>query len=114
MWFKVYLTAGVYHEPSTLSRTIYVEVINQHGHLVQTLKLFSLTGSTAGSLPIPDSLASGNYLVRAYTNWMRNSGEEYFFHRSIKIWNSESSTTNNNHDIKDNELDSVLRRRSSC
>ncbi|MBX2962938.1 MAG: TonB-dependent receptor plug domain-containing protein [Cyclobacteriaceae bacterium] len=105
MWFKVYLTAGVYHEPSTLSRTIYVEVINQHGHLVQTLKLFSLTGSTAGSLPIPDSLASGNYLVRAYTNWMRNSGEEYFFHRSIKIWNSESSTTNNNHDIKDNELD---------
>jgi hypothetical protein len=88
IWFKAYHTAGAYHEPSSQSRTIYVELINQNGQFVQHLKLFSINGSAAGNILIPDSLASGNYLVRAYTNWMRNSGEEYFFHRTIKIWNS--------------------------
>lgn len=89
IWFKAYLTAGVYHEPSSLSHTIYVELINEKGQIIQNLKLLSINGSTAGSISVSDSLASGNYLVRAYTNWMRNSGEEYFFHRSIKIWNNE-------------------------
>ncbi|MBX2965362.1 MAG: TonB-dependent receptor plug domain-containing protein [Cyclobacteriaceae bacterium] len=94
IWFKAYLTAGAYHQPSLLSNTIYVELINEHGQFVQNLKLFSINGSTAGSILIPDSLAAGNYLVRAYTNWMRNSGEEYFFHRSLKIWDNKISANN--------------------
>jgi len=29
------------------------------------------------------------YQIRAYTNWMRNFGTEYFFHRDINIWNPD-------------------------
>jgi len=94
IWFKAYLTAGVYHEPSSLSHTIYIELINRQGQIVQQLKLLSLNGSSAGSISIPDSLASGNYLVRAYTNWMRNAGEEYFFHRIIRINKNEVPENN--------------------
>jgi hypothetical protein len=98
IWFKAYLTAGVYHEPSSLSRTIHVELIDENGRLIQHLKLFSINGSVAGTISIPDSLTSGTYLVRAHTNWMRNSGEEYFFHRSIKIWNDEIPENQANHE----------------
>ncbi|WP_194775725.1 TonB-dependent receptor plug domain-containing protein [Pararhodonellum marinum] len=102
IWFKTYLTAGAFHEPSPLSQAIYVELVNGNKQLVQHIKLFSLDGSAAGFIHIPDSLESGNYLVRAYTNWMKNSGEDYFFHRNIKIWNSESSHQNS---IPENLLD---------
>ncbi len=90
VWFKAYLTAGPYHEPSLLSQTIYVELIDGEGQIVQHLRLFAPDGSASGQLFLPDSLGSGNYLVRSYTNWMRNSGEAYFFHRELKIWNSET------------------------
>ncbi len=95
IWFNAYLTAGAYHEPSPLSRTIYVELINSRGQLIKQLKLLATNGLAAGDIALPDPLESGNYLVRAYTNWMRNGDEDYFFHRLIKIWNREGQTSEN-------------------
>jgi len=92
IWIKAYLTAGALHEPSDLSRTIYVELINGQGELVKQLRLLSVNGSAAGDITLSDSLSTGNYLVRAYTHWMRNGDENYFFHRLIKIWNNETQT----------------------
>lgn len=89
IWLKAYLTAGPFHIPSSLSSTIYVELIDSKGELVQQQKLFTPDGFASGQLELSDSIRSGNYLLRAYTNWMRNSGEEYFFHRPLKIWNSQ-------------------------
>ncbi len=89
LWLKAYLTAGAFHKPSPLSRAIYVELINEQGQLVKKLKLFADNGSAAGNITLADSLASGNYLLRAYTQWMKNGEEDYFFHRIVKIWNKE-------------------------
>lgn len=86
IWFKAYLTAGPYHEPSAISRTIYVELINDAGKRLQLLKLMSVNGSATGDVPLADTLTSGNYILRAYTQWMRNTDEAYFFHRQVKIW----------------------------
>lgn len=89
IWFKAYLTAGPYHVPSSLSNTIYVELINSENQILQRQIIHSSEGFASGMLQLPESLNSGNYLLRAYTNWMRNSGEEYFFHSQVKIWNSQ-------------------------
>jgi len=90
IWLKAYLTAGALHEPSPFSNTIYVELLDQKHSIVKEFKLLAVDGSAPGHIDLPDSLSSGNYLVRAYTNWMRNAGEDYFFHRSIKIWNQQA------------------------
>ncbi len=89
IWLKAYLTVGPFHIPSSLSTTIYLELIGSEGELIQQQKLFTPNGFASGQLELSDSVRSGNYLLRAYTNWMRNSGEEYFFHRPLKIWNSQ-------------------------
>jgi hypothetical protein len=91
IWLKAYLTSGPTHVPSTLSRVIYVELLDKNKQLVQQVKLLATNGSAAGSIDIPDSIASQNYLVRAYTNWMRNGSADYFFHRQVKIWNAAAS-----------------------
>lgn len=45
-------------------------------------------GITWGDFKLPDTLSEGNYRIRAYTQWMRNAGPEYFFDKTIKIGNS--------------------------
>ncbi len=92
IWLKSYLTSGPYHIPSTLSFTIYVELINSGEGIIGRHQLFSPDGLASGHFTLPDSLPSGNYLLRAYTNWMRNSGEDYFFHKQLKISNHPDST----------------------
>ena len=93
IWFKAYLTAGAFHLPSTLSRPIYTELINPDGKLITKLKLLSINGSATGIFMLPDSLSTGKYLVRSYTQWMRNSGDDYLFHRPIHIWNDQGQTS---------------------
>ncbi|MGE5394509.1 MAG: hypothetical protein ACM3P1_07165, partial [Candidatus Saccharibacteria bacterium] len=36
---------------------------------------------------LSDTLSSGMYQVRAYTNWMRNFDEQWFYRRDLVIWN---------------------------
>ncbi|MBE7178828.1 MAG: TonB-dependent receptor plug domain-containing protein, partial [Mucilaginibacter polytrichastri] len=38
-----------------------------------------------------DSLAEGNYRLRAYTNWMRNFDNNYFFDKTFRITNAISN-----------------------
>ena len=92
VWLKAYLTSGPYHHLSELSNTVYVELIDERGELIQHVKLLSPGGLAAGQLDLPDSLPSGNYMLRAYTLWMRNFGEEYFFHKQIRIIADDANT----------------------
>lgn len=91
IWFKAYLTQGPFHLPSTLSSTIYVELIDAQNQLIQKEIIYSPDGFGSGQLPLPDSLQSGTYLLRAYTQWMKNVGEEYFFQRPINVLSEFSS-----------------------
>jgi TonB-dependent SusC/RagA subfamily outer membrane receptor len=99
IWFKAYVTSGSYHEPSTLSGILNVELIDARGTVNQTIKLQLDNGTSAGDFALPDTLQAGNYRLRAYTNYMRNAGSEYFFDEAISIINSVSTggskTTNN-------------------
>jgi hypothetical protein len=46
-------------------------------------------GSGAGSIKIPGKIASGNYTLRAYTNWMKNYSTDFFFQKNITVINTE-------------------------
>ena len=85
IWFKAYVTVGSLHQLSALGGVLNVELVNFKDSIIQNLKLALLNGIAWGDLLLPDSLASGRYRVRAYTNWMRNAGEEYFFNQIINI-----------------------------
>ena len=42
----------------------------------------------SGSFYLPLTLNSDNYTLRAYTNWMKNTGPDYFFEKMISIVNT--------------------------
>ena len=92
IWFKAYVVNAEKNELSNLSKMLYVELINDKDSVKQSLKLPLNMGLTWADFTLNDSLKEGNYRVRAYTTWMRNFGEEYFFDKTISIGNSISNT----------------------
>ncbi len=88
IWFKAYTIDARTGLPSLRSRILYVELINEKDSVRQQLKLQMRGGTTWGDFKLTDSLSEGNYRIRAYTQWMRNAGPEFFFDKTIKIGNS--------------------------
>ena len=68
-----------YNNPAyqdSLSRLVRVELFNPDQKLVHSGRWVVQEGSFQGQIPLPDSLVPGVYLLRMYTQWMRNFGEE--------------------------------------
>ncbi len=57
-------------------------------------------GSGDGSFFLPATLATGNYTIRAYTNWMKNYGANYFFEKKITIINIQKESSQNTTSVK--------------
>ncbi|WP_316769440.1 TonB-dependent receptor plug domain-containing protein [Pedobacter frigiditerrae] len=88
IWFKAYIVNSKTSLPSTLSKILYVELINEKDSVKKQLKLPMESGIAAGDFKLTDSLSEGNYRIRAYTQYMRNAGTEFFYDKTIKIGNS--------------------------
>jgi hypothetical protein len=89
IWFRAYVTIDL-HQLSTLSKILYVDLTNEQGQLVNEIKLQLVNGMAGGYIPLtPDATKRGNYRIRAYTRWMRNSDQAYFFNRTITIGSNE-------------------------
>lgn len=86
MWFKGYLVDGISHEADSLSRVLYVDLVDAAAGKVLSTRTFRIEGGHApGNWPLPDSLAAGRYQVRAYTNWMRNQ-PDYLFQQEFNVY----------------------------
>lgn len=95
IWFKAYITIDI-HQPSPLSKVVYVDVINSKDSLVQTLKLQVTAAAAIGNIALSSPLyKQGNYRFRAYTNWMRNFDAAYFFNKTITIGSFEKQISTN-------------------
>lgn len=87
IWFKSYVTFGGFNLPSQHSKLIYVDLIGPDRKLVKALRLPLSLGVGSGNFAIPHDIQSGEYTIRAYTQWMRNFDEDYFFTKNIVILN---------------------------
>lgn len=87
LWFKAYYVDGTRHQPLDVSKVAYIELLNkEHKSVLQTKVALSTDGGN-GTLFLPTSLNSGTYLLRAYTNWMKNFSPGFFFEKTLTIVN---------------------------
>lgn len=85
VWFSAFVTAGSSQIPSPLSKPLYVDFFDGDG-LLLTSKLVRLEeGRGAGNFTLPQFGNPGQYQIKAYTGWMKNFGEDYFFSKSISV-----------------------------
>jgi TonB-dependent SusC/RagA subfamily outer membrane receptor len=85
LWFSAYLVAGGAQLPSPMSKTLYVDLFDGDG-LKVAQKVVSLDkGRGMGDFKIPNFGKTGTYQLKAYTTWMRNFGEAYFFTQQVQV-----------------------------
>ncbi len=88
LWFKIYNVDAANNKPINISKVAYVEVLdNNQIPVIQAKVALKGTGSGNGSVYIPVSVNSGNYKLRAYTNWMKNFSADNYFEKNITIIN---------------------------
>ena len=88
IWFKAYVASGQ-DLPSDLSKVLYVDIISENDTLIRSMKLPVVNTSAYGDITLdPLIYKSGNYRIRAYTYWMLNFSDEYFFTKNIKVGNA--------------------------
>lgn len=86
IWFRAHMVDALTHQPIFLSRYIYVELVGPIDDLVRRVKLRpDSTGAYYGYIDLDDELAQGAYTIRAYTQYMRNISEDFFFRRHIQV-----------------------------
>jgi hypothetical protein len=91
IWFSIATIDSDNGTISSLSSLAYVELLNPWNQAVIQSR-FSLTeGLGKGYFQLPDSLSSGKYTVRAYTNHMKNFLPEVCFMHDLEIYNAFSN-----------------------
>lgn len=86
IWFKAYLVNALDNKQETASRYVYSELLDPFGKNVCRVKIKQdKNAQFYGYLPVDDEIPAGQYTVRAYTRYMENAGEEFFFHKPIHI-----------------------------
>ncbi len=87
IWFNAYINYQVPALMDTLSKVLYVELIDSEKKIINSLILPIDSGRASSAINIPLNKSGGNYLLRAYTQWMRNYDADQLFVKPIKILN---------------------------
>lgn len=85
IWYKGFLVNGSDNRPSITSDVVYIDLIDPWGKVVQHNEHNTLEGTYSGSFIIAESNPGGLYKIRAYTNWMKNWGEEKYFTKELTV-----------------------------
>src|SRR5258706_2242822 len=83
VWFKAYLFSGV--DLSLISKTIYAEMADEKGRIIQRVTLPVVKSSAAASFDIPDNIQGDVIFIRAYTKWMLNFDSSFLYVKALPI-----------------------------
>ena len=91
LWFNIYLIDRQSFKASSGSKIAYFELLNSENRPIVQKRILLKGGFGPGQIVLPDTLSSGIYTIRAYTNWMKNFLPVNCFIKDIRIYNAFSS-----------------------
>ncbi|MCA1756928.1 MAG: hypothetical protein LC649_05670 [Bacteroidales bacterium] len=87
IWFSLYLLDGNNNPEGKRSRVAYIEVVSSSNIPVANIRSGINSGIASGSISLPDTISTGLYYIRAYTNFMKNFGPESYYHQDVVVYN---------------------------
>lgn len=89
--FTSYLFDKYTKKLSTTSTNVYCTLQDEKGIVMKSGLILATEGVASNVFEIDSLFPSGNYVFKAYTNWMKNFDEENYFVQDIKIINPDDS-----------------------
>jgi hypothetical protein len=87
IWFSIYTIDREKGKLSARSVVAYVELLNPWNRPVVQSRFQLSGGRGEGNFLLPDSISSGTYTIRGYTNWMKNFLPDNCFMYDIDVYN---------------------------
>lgn len=106
IWFRAYVKNPIHPGQPALSCVIYADIINSAGKNVVSACLRLNRNMASGNFYLPDTLPTGLYRLRGYSNWMKNFDPDYYFNEDIIIINRFEEVQNL---VRPTTTDSILR-----
>jgi hypothetical protein len=101
VWFSIYLIDRQTAKPTDSGKIAYFEILNPENRPVVQKRISLDQGFGPGQIVLPDTISSGIYTLRAYTNWMKNFLPENCFSKSLLIHNAlKGKSFNMNTELK--------------
>jgi hypothetical protein len=88
IWFAAWVLNGQDHTLTSPSGVLTVELLSAENKIIHSERVRIENGRGHGDIYLPDTTLQGVYTIRAYTNWMRNAGDSYFFHKDVFVTGS--------------------------
>lgn len=92
IWFKAYLIDASDRILTNHSNNLHVELISPDSKILNSSVIRLEDGLGNGDFKIAENLPSGKYRIRAYTNYMRNFGDQLFFNKEIFVVSSAAKS----------------------
>lgn len=93
IWLRAHLVDAATHIPTSVSRYVYVELVDGSDSIVNRIKLRDENEIYRGQIALDSMLAQGYYTLRAYTDFMENLPEDYLFKQVVPISGSYLNKT---------------------
>ncbi len=87
IWFRAYVIDPSTNKLSINTNNLHVELIAPDSKIVYSRNIRINKGLGNGDFKLADTILSGIYRIRAYTNHMRNFDEHFFFLKEITVIN---------------------------
>ncbi len=110
IWFKAYTVISETNKFSSISRPLYVELIDQAGQTKEKQIIRLSNGEGEGQFILPSNIISGYYEIRAYTRWMLQFSKDEYFSKTFPIYKM-SNKLNEERSITDLKLCESMRIR---
>lgn len=85
IWLTALVREGSSLKASSKSDIVHVELISPKGSVEKKISLIGKNGKAMGDFSLDADLNGGLYKLRAYTEWMRNEGENRCFEKEIQV-----------------------------
>ena len=101
IWFKGYIYNRKDGVPFKETTNLYVGLYDAEGNQLEKSLVRAKDGYAIGNMKIDSTYTSGDYYLKANTNWMRNFNEDDAFVQKIKFLNNDADTEVNNKVVYD-------------
>ncbi len=91
IWFKGFIYNRREGRPFRETSNLYVGLYDGEGKQLKKNLYYSNDGYSQGNIELDSTLSSGEYYIKASTNWMRNFKEDDSFQQKITIYNGNVS-----------------------
>lgn len=91
IWLRAFVVDAASHCPVAASRYVYVELRNPFNEVESRVKIIGRNGVFSGYVPLDAKMAEGRFMLTAYTMFMENAGEDYFFKKAVNVTSAFST-----------------------